>query len=136
MPVIRRLNGTVTVKETMAITMTDPVEVADKPFRNSRLFMKLQRMIVVARVFESRDERRSICRQITEFDLADRNLHDRIEADCNQVREVIRTTGFDAPSGSMGVLVQPRTKEPGHGSRSRAFYARKQLVEKIPGIQQ
>ena len=118
----------------MAITMIDPVEVVRKPFRDSHLFMKLQRMIVVARMFESRDEPRSLCCQIANFDLDDRALHDQIEADYNQVRNIIRTTGFDALSGSMGVLVQPRTKGPGHGSRSRAFYARKRLVETILGL--
>jgi len=33
----------------------------------------------------------------------------------------------------MGVLVQPRTKGPGHGSTSRAFYARKIFVAHILG---
>ncbi len=31
----------------------------------------------------------------------------------------------------MGVLVQPRTKGPGHGSISRAFYARPTFVAHI-----
>jgi hypothetical protein len=35
----------------------------------------------------------------------------------------------------MGVLVQPRTKGAGHGSTSRAFYARKQFVAKMIGIE-
>ena len=131
---IRGPESAVAVKETMAITMIDPNEVTSRTFRNSHLFMKLQHMIVVARVFESPAERRSICRQIAEFDLADRDLHDQIEADYNQVRKVIGASGFHALSGSMGVLVQPRTKGPGYGSTSRAFYARKQLVEKILGI--
>lgn len=47
---------------------------------------------------------------------------------------MIRTKGFEHLSGSMGVMVQPRTKGPGHGSRSRAFYARAALVAKILGI--
>ena len=133
-PLVRRLDGTTTVKETMAITMIDPVEVANKTFRNSHLFMKLQRMIVVARMFESKQELRSLCYQVTEFDLDDQLLFGQIEADYNGVREVIRTSGFDALSGSMGVLVQPRTKGPGHGSTSRAFYARTRLVKRILGF--
>ena len=47
------------------------------------------------------------------------------------VRDAIRTSGFESLTGKMGVLVQPRTKGPGHGSRSRAFYARKALVARI-----
>lgn len=36
-----------------------------------------------------------------------------------------------ALTGKMGVLVQPRTKGKGHGSTSRAFYARTGFVTHI-----
>ncbi len=127
-------HGTFKVKETMAITMIDPVEVAAKEFPDSHLFLKLQRMLVVARVWESHAETRSLCHHVAEFDLGDQELHDQIKADYDLVRDVIRTKGFNHLSGSMGVLVQPRTKGPGHGSTSRAFYARSRLVAKILGI--
>jgi hypothetical protein len=67
-PLQRLPDGSVKVKETMAITMIDPVEVSEKEFPNSHLFLKLQRMIVVARVFESRAESRSLCYSVTEFE--------------------------------------------------------------------
>lgn len=126
--------GIVKVKETMAITMIDPVEVAAKEFPESHLFLKLQRMLVVARVWESHAETRSLCHQVAEFDLGDQELYGQIKADYDLVRSVIRTKGFHALSGSMGVFVQPRTKGPGHGSTSRAFYARSRLVASILGI--
>ena len=127
-------NGRFRVKETMAITMIDPVEVAAKEFPDSHLFLKLQRMIVVARVFESAAETHSPCHLVTEFDLSDQDLCQQIKADYDLVRDVIRTRGFNCLSGSMGVLVQPRTKGPGHGSTSRAFYARARLVARIIGL--
>lgn len=133
-PVRRIPNGTFRVKETMAITMIDPVEVAAKEFTESHLFLKLQRMLVVARVFESQSEARSVCHLIAEFDLGDRDLYGQIKADYDFVRDVIRTKGFHALSGSMGVFVQPRTKGTGHGSTTRAFYARAGLVARILGI--
>lgn len=133
-PLKRRPNDTLKVKETMAITMINPVEVVAKEFQDNHLFLKLKRMIVVARVFESKQELRSFCSQVAEFDLDDPDLYGQIEKDYNEVRQVIRTQGFEALSGRMGILVQPRTKGPGHGSRSRAFYARTRLVEKILGI--
>ena len=133
-PVRRLPDGTIKVKETMAITMIDPTEVAAKEFRDSHLFLKLKRMIVVARVFESQAETRSLCRMVAEFDLGDSDLYGQVRADYDLVRDVIRRRGFHHLSGSMGVVVQPRTKGPGHGSTSRAFYARSRLVARILGI--
>ena len=131
---LKRRDDIVSVKETMAITMIKETDVANTAFRNSHLFAKLRRMIVVGRVFESQREERSLCHQVAEFDLGNQALCRQIEADYNNVQEVIRTKGFAALSGHMGVLVQPRTKGPGHGSQSRAFYARKPLVARILGI--
>jgi DNA mismatch repair protein MutH len=119
----------------MAITMIDPVEVVAKEFPDSHLFLKLQRMIVVARVWESYAETRSHCHCVTEFDLGDQELYRQIKADYDLVRDVIRTTGFRHLKSEMGVLVQPRTKGAGHGSTSRAFYARAGLVAKILGLE-
>jgi DNA mismatch repair protein MutH len=133
-PVRTLPNGSFKVKETMAITMIDPVEVAAKEFQNSHLFLKLQRMVVVARVFESKAETRSLCHLVASFDLGDKELYEQIKADYDLIRNVIRTKGFEHLSGSMGVLVQPRTKGPGHGSTSRAFYARAALVATILGL--
>src|SRR5271170_992269 len=130
-PVRALASGKFKVKETMAITMIDPVEVAAKEFQDSHLFLKLQRMVVVARVFESKAETRSLCHLVASFDLGDRELYKQIKADYDAIREVIRTKGFEHLSGSMGVMVQPRTKGPGHGSTSRAFYARVALVSTI-----
>ena len=60
----------------------------------------------------------------------------RCEADYNLIRETIRSEGFSALSGRMGVLIQPRTKGPGHGSTSRAFYARTSFVRDIVTLDQ
>jgi len=133
-PVRALPDGSFKVKETMAITMINPVEVAAKEFQDSHLFLKLQRMIVVARVFESKAETRSLCHLVSAFDLGDEELYKQIRADYDLIRAVIRTKGFKHLSGSMGVMVQPRTKGQGHGSISRAFYARTAMVTKILGM--
>ena len=91
-------------------------------------------MIVVARVFESEAETRSLCHLVAPFDLGDKDLYEQVKADYDLIRDVIRTRGFEHLSGSMGVMVQPRTKGPGHGSTSRAFYARAALVATILGV--
>ena len=130
---VPKRDGMLRVKETMAITMIDPVNVAAKPFEKNHLLAKLQKIVVVARIFESQADDRSLLRSVAEFDLSDPEIYQQVRADYELVRETIIRDGFSALSGSMGVLVQPRTKGPGHGSVSRAFYARAPFVARILG---
>ena len=133
-PVRLHGNQTLQVKETMAITMIDPVEVANKEFADSHLLLKLRKIVVVTRIFEDKSESRSLLHSAGEFDLGNLDVYRQVNEDYNLVRDTIRTKGFGALTGKMGVLVQPRTKGPGHGSTSRAFYARARFVEKILGL--
>lgn len=138
-PLKRLRNGKVVLKETMAITMIDPIHVLQTEFKDSHLMTKLRRMIVCARMFETRAEESSLMVKVGTFDLTDRDLLSQIEADYETVRDTLRrlgtTQGFEALTGRMGVWVQPRTKGPGHtAERSRAFYARKNLVARILGM--
>jgi len=130
-PLKRLRNGKIVPKETMAITMIDPVNVLQKSFEESHLLTKLQKIVVCARMFESKEENSSLLVRVSAFSLEDPNVYAQVKADYEQIRETIQIRGFDALTGRMGVLVQPRTKGPGHGSTSRAFYARKQFVALI-----
>jgi DNA mismatch repair protein MutH len=127
-------NGLPWPKETMAITMLDPVEVVSRDFENSHLFLKLRKIVVLSRIFESRAENRSIVHAVRPFDLIDRDIYERVKADYELIRRTIKEAGFDGLTGRLGELVQPRTKGPGHGSTSRAFYARKHFLTKILGL--
>lgn len=133
-PLKRNRKGELVVKETMAITMIDAVEVAAKEFEESHVFNKLQKMVVVSRVFESKAETSSLLHAAATFDLNNPFVFAQVKADYNLIRETILTTGFTSLTGKMGVLVQPRTKGKGHGSTSRAFYARTQFVAHILNI--
>jgi DNA mismatch repair protein MutH len=73
--------------------------------------------------------------KVSTFDLDNPNTYQQVKTDYDLVRDAIKHKGFDALTGKMGVLVQPRTKGPGHGSISRAFYARKNFVAHILGLQ-
>lgn len=130
---VARRDGMLRVKETMAITMIDPVNVAAKPFEDSHLLVKLRKILVVARVFDCREETCSFLHSVAEFDLGDADVYRQVKADYDLVRQTIIEKGFSALSGKMGILVQPRTKGPGHGSVSRAFYARTSFVARILG---
>ncbi|MBU1679802.1 MAG: hypothetical protein KJ799_18455 [Bacteroidetes bacterium] len=115
---------TLTVKETMAITMIDPYNVERTEFENSHLLAKMQKIVIAARIWESQLEKKSILYATTIFDLVDTEIFNQVKADYNLVRETIITKGFSALSGKLGVYIQPRTKGAGQGSTSRAFYAR------------
>ena len=124
-------SGKLTIKETMAITMIDPYNVESTDFGNSHLLAKLRKLIVAARIWESAEEKRSILHAVTTFDLDDSAIYDQIKADYDLVRETIRTTGFSTLTGKMGVYIQPRTKGRGHGSTTRAFYARTTFLKQF-----
>ncbi len=124
--------GRLAIKETMALTMIDAVNVANTPFAQSHLLAKLKKAIIVGRIWVSKDEPSSIIRCVKTFDLTNLELYRVIENDYNMIRENIceKNISLQGLSGRMGVLIQPRTKGPGHGSTSRAFYARKEFLKR------
>jgi DNA mismatch repair protein MutH len=133
-PVRNRPRVGLCVKETMAITMIDPVEVKAKTFEQSHLYSKMRKMIVVARTFVDKVESSATVYSVGTFELEDPKVYAQVRADYDLVRKTLLTDGFQALTGKMGVLVQPRTKGAGHGSTSRAFYARTQFVAHILGL--
>ena len=130
-PLIRAADGTVRVKESMAITMIEPAEVVANRFEDSHLYDKLRSMIVVARIFENVQDTSSILHSAAEFDLDNPSIRKQVEDDYEAIREVIRLKGLYALTGDTGKYVQARTKGRGHGSTSRAFYARALFVAHI-----
>jgi len=123
--------GNLRVKESMAVTMIEPTEVLANNFQDSHLYDKLRSMVVVSRIYESREEVHSLLHAAAEFDLDNRSVHDQVAADYETIRTQIRERGIDSVTGDLGKLVQARTKGPGHGSTSRAFYARPVFVAHI-----
>lgn len=64
---------------------------------------------------------------IVELDLDEgTELYEAVKADYDLVRDTLLDPkrGFLTLTGKMGQYIQPRTKGAGHGSTSRAFYAR------------
>lgn len=133
-PLKRLKTDVVVLKETMAITMIDPVNVLQKEFEESHLLTKLKKIVVCARMFESKEENASILVRVSTFDLDNSIVYKQVKSDYELARDVIKNKGFNALTGKMGILVQPRTKGAGHGSTSRAFYARKIFVSHILGL--
>ncbi len=124
-PLKYKKNGELTFKETMAITMIDPINVCQKEFKDSHLLAKLKKAVVVARIVGKTIDEPSYIHSITEFNLHGA-LFDLVKNDYDLVRNTLLdpNKGFNFLTGKMGYYIQPRTKGPGHGSNSRAFYAR------------
>ncbi len=121
---LKRSAGRLAVKETMAITMIEPANVIETPFEHSHLLDKLQRLVVPAREWVDEQETRSPLVKVVMFDLGDGELF----------RAVLKQRGVRGLTGSLGKLVQARTKGAGGGSTSRAFYARESFVARMLGL--
>ena len=134
-PLKRAPDGTLRVKESMAITMIEPAEVVASSFEDSHLYDKLRSMIVVSRVYENTQELHSMLHAAAEFDLNNPTIRDQVKSDYEMIRQQIRNAGIDSVTGDLGKLVQARTKGRGHGSTSRAFYARTTFVAHILNLQ-
>lgn len=128
-------DGTLRVKESMAITMLEPTEVLANEFKDSHLYDKLRSLVAVGRIYESAEEKRSILHSAAEFDLDNPKIREEVSADYETIRAQIRTGGIDSVTGNLGKLVQARTKGRGRGSTSRAFYARPVFVAHILTLQ-
>lgn len=131
----RLANGKLTIKETMAITMIDPYNVERTPFEQSHLLNKLTKIVIPARIWVSKREESSILYGIYDFEIGNSEIYKQIKEDYELVQETIIKKGFQALTGKMGKYIQPRTKGPGHGSTSRAFYARTSFLKQIINIE-
>lgn len=118
-------SGELAFKETMAITMIDSHNVINKSFSESHLLSKLRKAVVVTRTVGKHYLEPSFLHSVFELELSG-ELYDMVEKDYEEIRQCIcdPNRGFDALTGRMGHFIQPRTKGRGHGSKSRAFYAR------------
>lgn len=125
-------NGIYKPKETMAITMINPEVLKVTPFFKSHCWEKLKAIVFCAVSWNGKHNVKSELLEVTSFDfLEDDNLIKEIEADYEFIRNKLITKGFSALTGKDGKWIQARTKGPGHGSTSRAFYARKNLLNGI-----
>lgn len=131
-PVKRLANGSLAYKETMAITMIDPVHVSVNPFETSHVLTKLRKFVLVAREVGTSVDAPSFVYRVSPIDLSDAMMA-TVRRDYEAVRSCIldANRGFSWLTGGMGTYIQPRTKGAGHGSTSRAFYARTQFLQAV-----
>jgi DNA mismatch repair protein MutH len=119
-------------KETMAITMINPNELLKNNFFNSHCWKKLKSLVFCAVEWNSKNADDAKLLSVASMDFnEDGNLIKEIAEDYELIRNKLKTQGFSALTGKDGKWIQARTKGVGHGSISRAFYARKKLIAKI-----
>jgi len=136
-PLKKLKNGLLAFKETMAITMIDEYNVKRTSFEESHLLSKLKKAVIVARIVGKNYDMPTFIHSITTIDL-DGNLYYAVKADYELVQECLNdpTRGFTALTGKMGDYIQPRTKGGGHGSTSRAFYAKPLFLSQFIDLSQ
>jgi hypothetical protein len=112
--------------------MINPDKLSSTSFYKSHCWEKLKSIVFCAVSWNGRHNEKSELLKVTSFDfLEEENLIKEIETDYEFIRDKLITQGFSALTGKDCKWIQARTKGPGHGSVSRAFYARKNLLEKI-----
>ena len=123
-------------KETMAITMINQKELIEHPFYKSHCWEKLKSLILCACSWNGKNDVESTLVAVSSFDfIEDENLIKEIESDYEFIRNKLITQGFSSLTGKDGKWIQARTKGAGHGSTSRAFYARTSLIKEIFKVQ-
>jgi hypothetical protein len=109
--------------------MIDEYQVGTTPFEESHLLSKLKKAVTVARIVGRSHNDPTYVHFVTTIELRG-NIYEIVRADYELVQQCLNDPkrGFLCLSGKMGTFVQPRTKGRGHGSTSRAFYARKDFL--------
>lgn len=101
-------------------------------FFESHCWAKLKTIVFCAVQWDGKNAKGAKLLSVASLDFAeDDELIKEIKADYNFIRNKLITQGFEALTGKDGKWIQARTKGAGHGSTSRAFYARTNLVKKI-----
>lgn len=128
----REKKGALVPKETMAITMINPKELIDNDFFHSHCWAKLKSIVFCAVMWHGKNAKKAELLKVTSLDFAeDDKLLLEIKADYDFIREKLIKHGFESLTGKDGKWIQARTKGSGHGSKTRAFYAKTSLVKKI-----
>jgi len=127
-----QVKGVWTPKETFAITMINQHNLIETPFFESHCWEKLKSLVYCAVTWNGKHNEKAELLKVQSFDFIESDtLIQEIEADYEFIRNKLKTQGFQALTGKDGKWIQARTKGAGHGSTSRAFYARKELIKEI-----
>jgi len=115
--------------------MLNQKELATDSFFESHCWEKLKSLVFCAVLWTGHNQEEAKFIKATSFDFLENDeIIKEIEADYEFIRQKLVTQGFESLTGKDGKWIQARTKGAGHGTTSRAFYARKELVKIIFGV--
>ncbi len=98
----------------------------------SHCWAKLKAIVFCAVEWNGENSKNGKLLKVASLDFSeDDKLIKEIKADYDFIRNKLIKNGFKSLTWKDGKWIQARTKGPGHGSISRAFYARTSLVKKI-----
>lgn len=127
-----QVKGSWIPKETFAITMINQEDLIATPFFKSHCWEKLKSLVYCAVSWNGKHNEKSELLSVQSFDFVESDtLIKEIQEDYEFIRNKLATQGYSALTGKDGKWIQARTKGAGHGSTSRAFYARKALIKEI-----
>lgn len=126
---VKRKKGNIVPKETMQITMIDGNHLGPD-FLKSHAYYKMKSIVICAILYTSPGGP-TVLERVDSFDLDGHETFDQVKADYELISSTLNTQGFGALKSKMGVYIQPRTKGAGHGTISRAFYARTGFLKKV-----
>ena len=127
-PVVRHKSGKLVPKETIAVTMLNQDDLRTNDFKASKCFMKMKRVLIVPYLRTGDNIQFLTPVLIDASQDAYVGIYSELEKDYASIRDQFLTK--NTLESSTGTYLQNRTKGSGHGSKSRAFYLRKQFVEK------
>lgn len=138
----RLKNGNLSPRETMAITMINPVVLKEISFFKSHCWDKLKMIVFCAVMWYEEDRAKAELLGVKSFDMMDdERLIKEIEQDYEFIRSKLISHGFESLTGVDGKWIQARTKGTGginpktgkERPKTRAFYARPKLIKEIFG---
>ncbi len=113
-------------KETVAVTMVQKEDLKTTAFLSSRVYKKLKNTVYVP---YTRTGDVVVFTSLIQLSLeSSAEICNQLEKDYNEIQEHAVKEEF---SSSLGKWLQTRTKGPGHGSTSRAFYLRTQFLSML-----
>ena len=123
-PLKRLANGSLVPKETVAVTMVQKDALLATTWEDSRVFTKLKNTLFIGYI---RDGDNITYQKAVLFN----ESHPLMDVLAEDYRTIQENAAAGIMGGSIGELLQTRTKGAGHGSTSRAFYLRTKFLSDI-----